>query len=535
MTTEQLKAKIKEALPDCEELRLFEENRKRDVDNPYIPSYHFCSPGGYLNDPNGYCYYKGVYHLFYQFSPEHQPSVSWGHAASVDLIHWIDLPRALIPTIEDWCGSGNILFEEDRAIACYPGNLKGKKGNDIHLAQCTDDLLIHWTPLETSIITTLDENGNRKPYIAYDPFLWKEGDTYYLISGGGGALPYFNWQLDFKQELLQRREFLFTSKDLKHWEYHHSIIEDDIYCAVGDDGGCPYFLPFGEDKHVLLHYSHRSGGKYVIGEYDKKTMKFHSQNGGAFNAHGWFSGVHAPSAFAAENGDVHCIFNVNFGIYNGPVNQICSLPRRFKLGERNTLLQTPAGDYQSLRYDHVGEQDKIIPANTEVVLDTISGSALEIDLTADVVEKRGENFFNPANLFPMFEVRVLRSSDAKEYTSIRFYRNRTVVDWEAPSETFWPGRAQSVIEVDTSHSTLHPDAAIHPTEHQRYTLHSNDPVKLQIFVDKGIVEVFANGKQCVTVRSYPTLEDSVGVSLYSAGVDAKVSYDAWKMKNIYKD
>ena len=41
MTTEQLKAKIKELLPDNEELRYFEANRLRDVDDRYIPAYHF--------------------------------------------------------------------------------------------------------------------------------------------------------------------------------------------------------------------------------------------------------------------------------------------------------------------------------------------------------------------------------------------------------------------------------------------------------------------------------------------------------------
>ena len=55
-----------------------------------------------------------------------------------------------------------------------------------------------------------------------------------------------------------------------------------------------------------------------------------------------------------------------------------------------------------------------------------------------------------------------------------------------------------------------------------------------MFVDRSVVEVFVNGKQCVAVRVYPDREDSVGVSLRSQGQDAVLkSLDAWQMKNIY--
>lgn len=534
MTTAELQEKIRSLLPGHEEMGHFTANRQRDQDKRYIPTYHFASPGGYLNDPNGYCYHKGVYHLFYQFISEHTRDLAWGHAVSVDLIHWLDLPRAITCTIEEWAGSGNILFEEGRAIACYPGNLRGKKGNDIHLAVSTDDLLINWkrlTPLP--VITSLDENGQKKPYIAYDPFLWKKDDTYYLISAGGGALPTF---ADPENNDV-RREFLFTSKDLEHWEYHHDILEDDRFCQVGDDGGCPYLYPFGKDRHLLLHFSHRSGGQYLIGRYDEDAMKFQVKNGGAFNSQSWLAGgVHAPSAFPGENGDIHAIFNVNYCLNAGPENQIMSLPRVMRPGPRDTLLETPDGDYASLRYGHTAARDLRLTANKETVLEAVSGSALELQITADVAEKTGGDAFIAENMLPLFEVRVLRSPDAEEYTAIRFYRNRSKIDWHYMnvSETApWSGAAESVVEVDTSHATLK-NVAIHPTEAQRLYLRPDEPVNLHIFVDKSIVEVFANDRRCVAVRTYPTREDSVGVSLRSAGVDTVVSYEAWKMKSIYE-
>ena len=104
MTTEQLRDKIREILPECEELQDYVENRSRNAGQRHVPAYHFTSPGGYQNDPSGYNFYKGVYHLFYQFVPEGKNCLGWGHAVSVDRIRWIDLPMAIVPDGEDACG-----------------------------------------------------------------------------------------------------------------------------------------------------------------------------------------------------------------------------------------------------------------------------------------------------------------------------------------------------------------------------------------------------------------------------------------------
>jgi beta-fructofuranosidase len=57
---------------------------------------------------------------------------------------------------------------------------------------------------------------------------------------------------------------------------------------------------------------------------------------------------------------------------------------------------------------------------------------------------------------------------------------------------------------------------------------------LRVFVDKSVVEVFVNGKQCVAMRVYPGREDSIGVSFRAQGRDAMLrSLDAWHMRSIY--
>ena len=58
---------------------------------------------------------------------------------------------------------------------------------------------------------------------------------------------------------------------------------------------------------------------------------------------------------------------------------------------------------------------------------------------------------------------------------------------------------------------------------------------MRVFIDRSVVEVFVNGKQCAAVRVYPSREDSIRVSLRSQGRDAELkSIDAWQMKSIYE-
>lgn len=57
-----------------------------------------------------------------------------------------------------------------------------------------------------------------------------------------------------------------------------------------------------------------------------------------------------------------------------------------------------------------------------------------------------------------------------------------------------------------------------------------EPLRLRIFLDHSIMEIFANGRQCLTQRIYPTRSDSNGIVFFSSGGSALVRrLEAWQM------
>ena len=92
----------------------------------------------------------------------------------------------------------------------------------------------------------------------------------------------------------------------------------------------------------------------------------------------------------------------------------------------------------------------------------------------------------------------------------------------------------TVVSIDSSRSTTASDVTCRPPETAQVDMANNEPLKLRVFIDRSIVEVFINGRQCVTARVYPDRRDSLGVSLRVQGKAAKLnSLDAWQMKSIY--
>ena len=247
-------------------LRFAESRRRLASVDPYRPLYHFSSPENYMNDPNGLCQWDGRYHMFYQFKPSGVDRVHWGHTVSDDLIQWRDMPPALYPDVERDCFSGQTLVEPDRVIAIYHGTQSGNA-----IATASDPLLMNWQKHPNNpVIPGTNQGGGPGGYRVFDPCIWKEDDGYYSLSGTykGGDRGRDGVGVDH----------IFRSKDLAEWEYLGPMLEDAFFAEPGEDGAVPNFWPIGNDRHMLLLFSHKRAGRYYIGKYDRDDTPLHARN-----------------------------------------------------------------------------------------------------------------------------------------------------------------------------------------------------------------------------------------------------------------
>jgi beta-fructofuranosidase len=161
----------------------------------------------------------------------------------------------------------------------------------------------------------------------------------------------------------------------------------------------------------------------------------------------------------------------------------------------------------------------VLPANQEIILSGVGGNAMELQVEID-----------PRNS-PMVELNVLRSPAKEEFTRILLFKNRDVTSRFTP-----PQQKLSVVTVDGTRASQLPDVLSRPPETASLMIPPDEFFKLRVFVDRGIIEVFINGRQCIAMRVHPGRTDSVGISLMSQGQNAELkALTAWPMKAIFPE
>jgi sucrose-6-phosphate hydrolase SacC (GH32 family) len=258
----------------------------------------------------------------------------------------------------------------------------------------------------------------------------------------------------------------------------------------------PDFFPLA-DKHVLVFASHKRGGQYYVGRY--ADDRFVPERHGRLN---WPGGsLIAPITMLDGKGRRILVAWVNEQ-YREERSRIAgwagtlTLPRVLSLDDRGRLLFEPAPELAMLRLDHRRAPDAALGADAETTLAGIQGDTLEVALE---MESAGATEFG---------LKVRCSPDGAEQTVIGFC----------------PGERS--LKVDVRRASLDPDAVplAFPAADKSVRVQSaplelapGEPLRLRVFLDRSILEVYANGRQCVTQRIYPSRADSLQVRLFSRG------------------
>jgi beta-fructofuranosidase len=261
--------------------------RARLAADPLRTQFHLLPAKNWMNDPNGPIYWKGVYHMFFQYNPNAAVwgDMHWAHAVSDDMIHWRHLPIALAPTPgwddADGCFTGSAVDDHGTATVLYTGVKtsapdRATLRDGVHtfrevqcLATSADPQLRAWTKWKDHILQPPQDprlTGFR------DPFLWRDTETWYLGVGSG-------LRKEGGQVLLYR------STDLRQWEYLHPLatgkwtgLDSVNPVDSGEMWECPDFFPLGS-KHVLL-YSTAGQVIWETGQLDPKELVFHAERRG---------------------------------------------------------------------------------------------------------------------------------------------------------------------------------------------------------------------------------------------------------------
>ena len=210
------------------------------AEDPTRLRFHLMPPVGWMNDPNGLCWYQENYHVFFQYGPfDPNGGVKfWGHWTSPDLLHWTQQPVFLCPD-QPWdihgVYSGSALVEEDELYLYYTGNVKypgdydyiyDGRGHNLALATTRDG--IH--PDSKRLLL---ENRDYPPEVSChvrDPKVWKQDGKYYMVLGA-------------RTRQDQGELLIYESEDRLHWALCNTITTPqpfgymwecpDIFCVDG--------------------------------------------------------------------------------------------------------------------------------------------------------------------------------------------------------------------------------------------------------------------------------------------------------------
>ena len=454
--------------------------RVAELNDPIRPSWHLtiAEGTGYPFDPNGAIFKDGIYHLWYLYQAE--AGHHWQHLSSLDLFHWRWHSNDLKHhdgDPDEGIFSGNAFIAKDgNVVIAYHG--LGTGGNCV--AYSKDKELNIWEKPKANPIANP----------GWDPHMWLEGDTYYQISGGKPPILYTGDSYDKPMKKIGN----FMTSDMPD--------VDDF-----EDISCPDFFKLG-DKWVLVCISHIRGARYYIGKWDGRQFtpeSHHRMN--------WPGGTcFAPETLLDDKGRRILwawVLDRKSGVSSGTM----SMPRVLSLSKDKLSLNIePPKEIKDLRYNPVEEKPFKVAAGQSVTLKYISGNVIELHVNSDPGKAK------------RFGIKVFCSEEGREQTPVLIDMDKNILRIDM---------TQSSLDKPDYHEFVmarEPNPKVN-TQDAPFVLEKGEKVSLKIFLDKSMIEVFANDRQCITQVIYPTLKDAVHVQVFAE--DAPIAIEELKSWNLF--
>ncbi|MCR6109504.1 glycoside hydrolase family 32 protein [Bacillus sp. A301a_S52] len=488
-----------------EEANTYIKTTSSQVNNYYRHTYHVMAPVGWINDPNGFIYFKGEYHLFYQYYPYKTQwgPMHWGHVKSKDLINWENAPVALAPDKtydKDGCFSGTAIEKDGKMYLMYTGHIEGRRPEDVRQVQCmaVSDDGIHFEKVEQNpVISEEDLPDNAKPQDFRDPKVLKHGECYYSLiaskakEGGGQIL-------------------LYKSKDLLDWEFVSVLLKGEK--DEGPMWECPDLFELnGKDVLIISveglpakenNFTNTHSVLSIIGKMDWEKGVFNKE---VVEELDYGMDFYAPQTISDNKNRRVMISWMQMWGRNIPTHTdghgwagAMTLPRELVI-KNNHLYQRPIPEVKKY-YTNNHKMSDIILSNEKKDLSELSCEVGVLELDIDVA--KGQHFD----------------------LELRSHENeKTVLSYDCHSGLLKVDRKQSgVALIGKEPEPVYQRAIqLNPQNHH---------LKLEIYFDRASVEVFVNeGEYTLTSTIYPT-KKSDGIAMCAEG-DIHISrIEKWDIK-----
>lgn len=529
-------------------------------------AFHFQPQKNWMNDPNGPLYYKGWYHLFYQWNPDGAVwgNISWGHAVSRDLVHWLHLPLAMVPDhwydINGvWTGSATQL-PDGRIVMLYTGSTEDAVQVQLlaEPADPSDPLLRRWAKSEANPVLVpppgIGLTDFRDPTTAW----LNPTDKAWRITIGSKNQEHAGLALVYRTEDFLHYDLLPT---LLHVVQGTGMWECVDFYPVSTEPAVDVGLetstaPGPGVKHVLkTSLDDDKNDYYGIGTYDPGTDRWTPDDAAIDVGIGLrydYGKFYASKTFYDPVGQRRVLWgwigesdSERADILKGWAS-LQSIPRTVLLDTKtgSNLLQWPVVEVENLRMRGKRFDGLDLQPGSVVPLDVGRATQLDIEAVFQVqagasaagsVAAGAEASYNCSasagaagrGLLGPFGLLVLADEGLSEQTAVYFYLLKGAdgkLTTHFCQDAFRSSKANDLVKA--VYGSFVP-------------VLDGENLAVRILVDHSIVESFAQGgRTCITSRVYPTkaIYDSAKVFLFNNATNVNVtakSIKIWELNSAY--